>query len=339
MSTRHHRRGFALIEILVVIAISTLLFAMILPAVQHTREAARRSHCRNNLRQIAFALHRYHDSFNVFPPGGLRGWDGRQEHGNAFSWGALVLPQLGYAERYARFDFRAGVFEAPNARNLTPGIATFRCPSDQRAVALRRNPGELYEVDAACTSYFGSSGSFHSWGDPNPNHANGILPRDDSRPVSLTSVVDGASCTIAVGEVSGQLSHASSLFGHQHGFFAAPGPDVMTEENQSLRNGEWQLNGVHPTARESGFSSPHPGGAYFAFLDGSVRFVSDRIEHTPSLVEREAAQGRGCRWADGQCHDQTTRGGSWRDKPLLAVRMGLYQRLFARNDVLPVDGF
>ncbi|MFG0333547.1 MAG: DUF1559 domain-containing protein [Maioricimonas sp. JB049] len=277
MFTRHRRRGFALIEILVVIAISTLLFAMLLPAVQHTREAARRSHCRNNLRQIAFALHHYHDSFNVFPPGGLRGWDGQQEHGNAFSWGALVLSQLGYSQRYAQFDFGAGVFEAPNGVHLARSIDTFRCPSDRRPASLLRNRGALHEVEAACTSYYGSTGSFHCWGDPNPHRANGVLPRDDSRPVSLGSVTDGASSTIAMGEVSGQLSVASSLFGHQHGFLTAPGPDVMTEENHSLRNGEWRLNGVHPEARANGFSSPHPGGAHFAFLDGTVRIHSDQI--------------------------------------------------------------
>lgn len=93
---------------------------------------------------------------------------------------------------------------------------------------MRCNSGERHQVKAACTSYFGSTGSFQCWGDPNSNRANGILPRDDSRPVTVASVTDGASCTIAVGEVSGALSPASSLFGHQHGIHDRPGPDVMT---------------------------------------------------------------------------------------------------------------
>jgi len=339
MCTRRHRPGFALIEILVVIAISTLLFAMLLPAVQRSREAARRSGCKHNLRQIVFALHRYHDSFNVFPPGGLRGWDGTQERGNAFSWATLVLPQLGEATRYDRFDFNTGVFEPPNARHLATGLAAFRCPADSRPESMRCNSGERHQVEAACTSYFGSTGSFQCWGHPNSNRSNGILPRDDGRPVTVASVTDGASCTIAVGEVSGALSPASSLFGHQHGIHARPGPDVMTRENASLRNGEWQLNGIHPHARDAGFSSAHAGGAQFAFLDGTVRFVSNRIDHIRSIVNREAVQGRGCRWADGQCHDRQLQGGSWHDKPVLLARMGLYQRLFARNDGLPVDEF
>src|SRR5688500_3324630 len=102
----YRRRGFTLIELLVVIAIIAILIALLLPAVQQAREAARRSTCKNNLKQIGLALHNYHESFNTFPQAkvlragyfytGCPGWI----NGSGFSWRVMILPQMDQAPLY-----------------------------------------------------------------------------------------------------------------------------------------------------------------------------------------------------------------------------------------------
>ncbi|MCA9163285.1 MAG: DUF1559 domain-containing protein, partial [Planctomycetales bacterium] len=98
----HRSRGFTLVELLVVIAIIAILIALLLPAVQQAREAARRSQCRNNMKQLGLALHNYHDSNQCFPP---------NSHGNAtnlpngFSWRVMILPGLDQGPLYNKFNF------------------------------------------------------------------------------------------------------------------------------------------------------------------------------------------------------------------------------------------
>src|SRR5438128_1844485 len=100
------RRGFTLIELLVVIAIIAILIALLLPAVQQAREAARRTQCRNNLKQIGLALHNYHDTMNTFPMG-MSGWPGTLE-GAEWGWGVFIIPYLDQSALYI------SISQAPN---------------------------------------------------------------------------------------------------------------------------------------------------------------------------------------------------------------------------------
>src|SRR5688500_4365529 len=104
------RRGFTLIELLVVIAIIAVLIALLLPAVQQAREAARRTQCRNNLKQIGLALHNYHDVHNTFPMGycaGMTYVDGASDTSPGWSWATYILPQLDQGPLYNQFNWSA----------------------------------------------------------------------------------------------------------------------------------------------------------------------------------------------------------------------------------------
>jgi prepilin-type N-terminal cleavage/methylation domain-containing protein len=142
------RRGFTLIELLVVIAIIAILIALLLPAVQQAREAARRTQCRNNLKQLGLALHNYHDNFNQYPnshygnnenlPGAWRG----------FSAQAMILPYIDQAPLYNGFNFSLRVDEAPNWPTATAPfigamakLPAYRCPTDQGVSRLPCGPG------------------------------------------------------------------------------------------------------------------------------------------------------------------------------------------------------
>ncbi len=127
------RRGFTLIELLVVIAIIAVLVALLLPAVQSAREAARRSQCVNNLKQIGIALHNYHDQQGSFPPGGMGvGGSGWAWGNNGMTWRALILPQMEGNNVHNSINFSQAVGTATLATAWYTSVNTFLCPSDGR---------------------------------------------------------------------------------------------------------------------------------------------------------------------------------------------------------------
>jgi len=204
------RRGFTLIELLVVIAIIAVLIALLLPAVQAAREAARRSQCVNNLKQIGLALHNYHDVNGTFPMGSGSGmWDTNvYQAKQCWSIHAAILPQLGEMPLYNAINFNYGIGDATtlasNIRNRTVYVAqvkTFLCPSDPNAgTTVNSSYGN------ADNNYFGCIGTTTDILKGNSTTApslstvptTGLFAFQQSK--ALSAVVDGTSNTVAFAE-------------------------------------------------------------------------------------------------------------------------------------------
>jgi prepilin-type N-terminal cleavage/methylation domain-containing protein len=314
------RRGFTLIELLVVIAIIAILIALLLPAVQQAREAARRTQCRNNLKQIGLALHNYHDVFGRFPMGyvdvGTPDDDSRMDGG--WSWAAMVLPQIDQSPLFNQFDFRYHPHGAGSAHGAvksngilcsTPQPA-FSCPSDIKPATIERHQGALGHVAAmATTSYPAVYGPFRRV----PCTGTGATFNFQGRPQSLLGAFsanacrsfrdlsDGVSNIIVVGETCHRTDMPdhpdSALYGS---VMPSGGADCTETSNlgattfyQHLRCALLRINGpTGITERFTGFRSGHVGGANFTLGDGSVRFLSENIDHTETLYDA-SNQGRG----------------------------------------------
>jgi prepilin-type N-terminal cleavage/methylation domain-containing protein len=340
-------RGFTLIELLVVIAIIAVLIALLLPAVQQAREAARRSQCKNNLKQFGLGLQNYHDTHNVFPIGHQHrgGWDQTPPNssfdsagaagsgGTSFSWTFYLLPFMDQTAHYKKFDSNYPIansgYPQSNANRVAASIpmSWARCPTDQApATANTHAATDVGNIRPhATTSYAGSAGSFDGnqagWPHENQERRNGIFYRDSR--IDMKDVRDGLSNTIFVGETAWQLNGNGRLYGSSstQGY-------ANTANGQSSRfmaSGQLALN--HPTGFTTpggvaltpadAFSSEHEGGAHFLMGDGTVKFVNENIHHTT----RD--------WTAADPFDKTNGGAGY----------GVYQRLFSRNDRLPMAAF
>lgn len=203
-------RGFTLIELLVVIAIIAILIALLLPAVQQAREAARRTQCKNNLKQLGIALHNYHDTHTAFPPLKIQSRDGAYAsgpgapfgcpnwvRGTGMSWRTMILPYMEQSNLYNRLDFSTmggnGCFPGGNPENNTNlagvFIDAFVCPSDDKPRIGNRGP----------TNYAALSNSIH-WHivESGRRQFVGVIDELGSR---IRDVIDGTSNTAMVGEV------------------------------------------------------------------------------------------------------------------------------------------
>ncbi len=298
------RRGFTLVELLVVIAIIGVLVALLLPAVQAAREAARKLHCSNNFKQVGLALHGYHNTLKEFPPGqilwlpqgypsggmtdelcGVHHPDTRW--GIYFGWATYILPYMERQYIYDQFDFDA--WSAGDLRtNYVPSgirIETYICPSDPQGGQYGSNGvgppwwgfngGE--NDDARLTNLAGVSDS-NDWTcigiwPKALSVADGMLAEKDGCRIAL--VTDGTSNTVIVAEVTGggpdsQVGHmwiANDLIDTRDG---VNGP--WTVPANPLIAGRKNFSRV-----DTGPSSYHPGGCHFLMADGSVHFVSESI--------------------------------------------------------------
>lgn len=315
------RRGFTLIELLVVIAIIAVLIALLLPAVQQAREAARRTQCKNSLKQLGLALHNYHDSFDVFPPG----WVSVSYQVSAtpeptiWSWGAYLLPYIDQAPLYntvqpgvLRIDQNLALGGA-NAAALTTPLSVFRCASDT-GPALNDFDG-AYGANAAQSTDFSTYNRKVTNGTTNVSIAtsNYVMVADvgdsitpsviqasfgpplgvgwgDSR-VRIRDITDGTSNTLVFGERCFRTEGLNIGAGNALGFSPATASGVYA--NQQCRSclavvgiPYWGLNQsvVNANHHSRGFASNHVGGVHFALGDGSVRFISDNIDHKPNTI-------------------------------------------------------
>lgn len=306
--TKHCSAGFTLIELLVVIAIIGLLVALLLPAVQQAREAARRLQCKNHLKQIGLALHNYHDTHGSLPPGFIAQQEffGASQL-NQFGWGSLLLPALDQAPLYQQLNPNvfiwddtgdvAGVVNTNQDVGESP-LAFFRCPSDAGLTQFDRtcaaSPGPVQGASSYAAvegiasmvlpcwnSTFGPppiQAAWHPMPEPCKSPAGAFFLNSRTR---LDDVKDGTSQTIGVGEVSSRYrsQHCICCPDSPYGgtswagiFYAFRSEMVLATTGQEYfdETGDgWSL----------GFSSEHVQGAHFLFLDGSVRFLSRTIDN------------------------------------------------------------
>jgi prepilin-type N-terminal cleavage/methylation domain-containing protein/prepilin-type processing-associated H-X9-DG protein len=284
-SSSPQRPAFTLIELLVVIAIIALLIALLIPAVQRVREAANRSQCQNNMKQIMLATHNYHDNFHHFPGNSQNegGWDWAfQKNARSWSWLARLLPYLEEDNLYKALRVDTNTFDQSLAY-LDSGLTVFFCPSDN-AVAM--NPSldraNLEGVPIATSNYKGVTGACWCYGtyshDCNDscnglNGGDGVFNRDDlATPPKLGNITDGASNTFFLGEDIPQIdAHCAWPYANGSMGTCAIPPNVMARPGGTLYDPYMDWPEIYS------FRSRHEDGLHFAFADGSVHFISREI--------------------------------------------------------------
>jgi prepilin-type N-terminal cleavage/methylation domain-containing protein len=295
-------RAFTLVELLVVIAIIGILIALLLPAVQAAREAARRIRCANQVKQIGLALHNYAGAMGVLPPGCIvstgtpPAWEPWQEakaasgqnlHGT--SWMLHVLPYLEQHSIYDRWDFTQNV--VGNDQVAQTDISTFYCPTRRNGIRSEDRPHlPGYSWTRGGNDYGGCIGSGNGWTNDSyryftapesgneaehwqyPTRAGIFLPNTSAR---FADVCDGTSCTIMIGELQRLVSPPSGVSSVDA--WAAGGVATLFTTNNCEKHGKYQTGGMNNLFFESP-GSDHPGGAHFGMADGSVHFLSETID-------------------------------------------------------------
>jgi prepilin-type N-terminal cleavage/methylation domain-containing protein/prepilin-type processing-associated H-X9-DG protein len=292
-TAEHRRRAFTLVELLVVIAIIGILIALLLPAVQAAREAARRMQCTNKLKQLALAMHNYHDPHKVFPPGCLSV--------NNLSWNCFLLPQIEQQslhdefKRYNTFDegtYNGGTNnEGQHKANLLAlnKVEAFLCPSSTRQTALHPSSTLVNPTRETYTShYYGVAGplginpvSATWYAEAKTTHKWGGFALDGALTVNsktrLADVTDGASHTLLLGEIA-DGDEANWCRGIGLNGTGDPITGIGPMGMSSCKNVKNGINlPLTVVFNNISFSSEHPGGANFARADGSVGFVAENI--------------------------------------------------------------
>ncbi|AMV19758.1 DUF1559 domain-containing protein [Planctomyces sp. SH-PL14] len=289
MSVR--KRGFTLIELLVVIAILAVLVAILLPAVQQARQAARRSQCSNNMRQLGLGMHNYHEVSNVLP----YGWDTFEG-----SWHCQILPFIDQGALWNKFIWQEsgpGNWDSGSANTVACAtfVPTFICPSYSGPSKLT-NQGI---TDRRPVSYRASTGSKAVADESNDITGQTVVAFDEvpqdgmfwgCSSVRFADVSDGLSNTIMIGESYTDPQYSKDGQGMDFWQFGSPQTGGWAPGNTS--GGEFtefvgSCNGpinarlqpsVHGAIMEASFGSYHPGGAFFVIGDGSVKFISENID-------------------------------------------------------------
>jgi prepilin-type N-terminal cleavage/methylation domain-containing protein/prepilin-type processing-associated H-X9-DG protein len=293
-------RGFTLIELLVVIAIIAVLIGLLLPAVQRVREAANRSSCSNNLKQLGLALHNYHGIYSRFPPGQT---DSPKKH----VWGAYVLPLLEQDNLYRGYRFDVHWYDAPNQPLVTIQLKVMQCPSAQANRTETKSDRPVGVTWSAACGDYGATGNVDPAlvtagyiPGPLPPANNGVLIAVTG--TRIADITDGTSQTVMVSEIAGRPTYY--VTGHK----IIPEGDPAFHPVYGAGWADWdngfQLHGASPDGLTSpgpcainctnnkGFYSFHPAGVNALFADGSVQFLREGldIKVAAALVTRNGSE-------------------------------------------------
>ena len=303
-SSSSRRPAFTLIELLVVIAIIAILIALLVPAVQKVREAASRTQCQNNLKQIALACHAYHDVHGTLPPNGVppgsatggADWDDPGCCGPNFPFWSFLARILPYVELTALYELgvatNQSIINSPQVYGTN--VYIYFCPSDTAIGVGFRTTTENLDgtagptINASLSNYKGVIGE--CWGNGGGNYVtptynvntcdglrtgNGCFSRADwfdGLCLRLTSISDGTSNTFMVGEdIPAYDAHVAWFYSNGSLGTCAIPPNY----NEGTQGG---TPGINDWPNVYSFRSRHPGGLQFAFADGGVRFISQGID-------------------------------------------------------------
>ena len=306
---RRHRPGFTLVELLVVIAIIGVLIALLLPAVQQAREAARRMQCSNNMKQLGLAFHNYHGTYGSFP----FGWNLTPDY-NVQGWGVQLLPFLEQTALAAKWDSRVPAINEAAALGFPAAAVTanlevirtplnvFMCPSASEDVV---HDYSLEEPPASWTAargdYSATSGLYKNFstlaytGHTTPDERGGVLwqtgPDYHSSAPRMRDITDGTSMTFLIGErLGGSNVYAGRKIDAT--LTTAAGPTQGGGWGGFLNGEHWIMGSLYDgtfgsdggpcpincsNGRSVGYYSFHPGGAQFLMADGSVKFIPETI--------------------------------------------------------------
>jgi len=311
LGQKHRLRGFTLIELLVVIAIIAILISLLLPAVQQAREAARRTQCKNNLKQLGLAMHNYESTYTMFPPSriNLSGPTFQQ------TWNVMILPYIEQANMYAQYNFNLNWFNIANDPMTTTQLPAFVCPSTPGSRPLPTSA--LYSaltsasrtdtpiwgytdygsINAVRNAFIVASGGASI----NTRDAMGGLGRGPGG-TRIRDITDGTSNTILIAEDAGRpAQYIGSRKGNNprvgniafgtpfvadgwgwadiNGGFSVDGANTAGVQNSTSGSGTPTIVGTCSMncTNDSELYSFHTGGVQALLADGSVRFLSENM--------------------------------------------------------------
>jgi prepilin-type N-terminal cleavage/methylation domain-containing protein len=298
------RSAFTLVELLVVIAIIGILVALLLPAVQAAREAARRMQCSNNLKQLALAMHNYEGTYKTFPPAGI--------DSNQMAWTVMMLSFIEQQPLFDQFNLTQGAWNAFNRIGVVQGvkIQAYRCPSATRdthfsVFNLTGVPANQIEADVMTLHYHAVLGPRTSVSDQpynflgstslafGPIATQGVFGKTRQQSATyfvsekspMAEITDGTSNTLLLGEFSWKGYLYWRPF--TRGWYS----DTRGTLVYAAKNVFYPINSKFSDFWNDGsFGSMHPGGALFARADGSANFVSQTVDMT---VYRSTASRNG----------------------------------------------